>query len=275
MKKIKLCLLALILFTQADAQTSYTTQKGIRYYPDAGKASATYKDSMCVLDLYYPKGKKDFATVVWLHGGGITGGHRELPKQLLEQGFAVAAVEYRLSPRVKAPLYIEDAAAAVAWVFKHIREYGGSDKLVFLSGHSAGAYLVTMVTLDKKYLGRYDIDADQIAALVPFSGHTITHFTIRQERGQGELQPVIDSLAPLYFVRKGLPPTTLITGDRNLEMLGRYEENAYLWRMLQLAGNQRVRLLELDGYDHGNMPLGAFSLLIREVRERSKEILKP
>src|SRR4030095_14455766 len=108
-------------------------------------------------------------TIVWFHGGGLTAGRKELPEQLKNQGFAVLSVEYRLSPKVKSPAYIEDAAAAVAWVFKHISEYGGSDKLIFVSGHSAGGYLGMMITLDKKYLATYHIDANNIAALIPFS----------------------------------------------------------------------------------------------------------
>ena len=50
----------------------------------------------------------------------------------------MVAVNYRLHPKVKAPAYIEDAAAAVAWTFKNIETYGGSPKRIYVSGHSAG-----------------------------------------------------------------------------------------------------------------------------------------
>src|SRR5690606_38619302 len=108
-------------------------------------------------------------------------------RELMDKGIAVIGVGYRLSPKVKAPSYIEDAAAAVAWAFKHIEQYGGNKKLIFLSGHSAGGYLTTMVTLDKHYLEKYQIDANSIAGLIPFSGQAITHFTVRQEQGIKEL----------------------------------------------------------------------------------------
>lgn len=272
MKKISIALLILVSGLCAAAQQLYKTEKAIRYYPETFYQNDRYKDSMCVLDLYYPAGAKDFATIIWLHGGGITGGRRDLPQQLLDKGYAIATVEYRLSPKVKAPAYIEDAAAAIAWVFKNIGKYGGSDKLIFLSGHSAGGYLVTMAAFDKKYLAKHNVDANNVAALVPFSAQVITHFTVRNEKGMDALQPIIDSLAPLYFVRKDAPPTVLITGDRNLEMLGRYEENAYLWRMMKLAGVKQVALYELDGYDHGSMPGGAYALLLAEMKKRIKEI---
>ena len=55
----------------------------------------------------------------------------------------------------------------------------------------------------------------------------------------------------------------LITGDRELEMLGRYEENAYMCRMMKLSGHKQTTLYELDGFDHGGMAQPAFDLLLR------------
>ena len=91
-----------------------------------------------------------------------------------EKGIAVIGVNYRLSPRVNAAKAIEDAAAATAWVFKNIKNYGGDENLIFISGHSAGGYLASMVALNKDYLAKYNIDANRLAGIIPFSGHTIT-----------------------------------------------------------------------------------------------------
>jgi hypothetical protein len=57
----------------------------------------------------------------------------------------------------------------------------------------------------------------------------------------------------------------LITGDRELELLGRYEENAYLWRMMKVSGHQKTELMELDGYDHGAMAQPAHPLLLKFI----------
>lgn len=254
------------------AQTSYVTEKNISYYDGIAAGKDDYQTSQCLLDIYYPKNVKKFATIVWFHGGGLTNGAKEIPQALMDKGFAVIGVGYRFSPKAKAPAYIEDAAAAVAWAFKHIGQYGGSEKQIYLSGHSAGGYLAMMVTLDKRYLAKYNIDADKVAELIPFSGQCITHFTVRQERGIRDTQPVIDELAPLYWVRSDAPPMLLITGDAELELLGRYEENAYMLRMMKLAGHKGSRLFQLQGFDHGNMPVPAFPLLIKEVTARQKQI---
>lgn len=271
MKKI-LVFLFTVIAIQGIAQQEYETIKAIHYYADSVNKKDSYTDSVCVLDLYYPTNAKNFGTIVWFHGGGLTGGRREIPEQLKNKGYAIIGVGYRFSPRAKAPAYIEDAAAAVAWVFQHIEEYGGNNKLIFLSGHSAGGYLDMMITLNKAYLNRYGIDANNIAALIPFSGQAITHFTVRQEKGIKETQPIIDAYAPLYHVRKDTPPMLLITGDRNLELLGRYEENAYLYRMMKLVGNTTTTLYELQGFDHGSMAGPAFPLLLQMADKRVKEI---
>ncbi len=264
----QLYLIAILLagwFITSAQEPDYTIKNNINYYPEAITRSDEYIAVRCVLDIYYPAHKENFPTVVWFHGGGLTGGNKSIPEPLKEKGMAVVAVNYRLYPKVLAPAYIEDAAAAVAWVLNHISEFGGDPNLVFVSGHSAGGYLTSMVGLDKRWLQQHGIDANQIAGLVPFSGHTITHFTVRKERGLERTQPVVDDLAPLFHVREDAPPLLLITGDRELEMMGRYEENAYLMRMMKVAGHTGTRLYEMDGYGH-NMLVPAFPLLIGEVR---------
>lgn len=103
-----------------------------------------------------------------------------------------------------------------------------------------------------------------------FSGQTITHFTLRKEKGIADTQPLVDNYAPLYHVRKDAPPILLLTGDPELEMLGRYEENAYLARMLKLTGHQQTKLYMFQGYGHGMTEPG-FPLLLKEVAERSRQ----
>ena len=243
---------------------NYSLQKDIAYHDGDDQTQAMRK--RCRLDVYYPTDDSDFATVVWFHGGGLKSGNKFIPDGLKNKGIAVVAVNYRLSPNVESPTYIEDAAAAVAWVFKSIKNFGGSPKRIFISGHSAGGYLTSMIGLDKRWLAKHGIDANRIAGLIPYSGHTITHFTIRAERGIDGKQPVVDEMAPLFHVRQDAPPLLLITGDRDKEMLGRYEENAYLWRMMQITGHPNTELFELEGYDHGSMAKPAHPLLLKFIK---------
>jgi len=249
------------------APITYKIIENILYYDKQSGVLTGYMRERCRLDLYYPENFPNFPTVVWFHGGGLTEGDEYIPYYLRNQKIAVVAADYRLYPTVKCPAYIEDAAAAVAWVFKNIHRYGGNPDLIFVSGHSAGGYLTKMVGLDKSWLAEYDIDADRIAGLVSVSGHTITHYTIREEQDIPSERAVIDEFAPLYHVRPNAPPIVLITGDRNLELLGRYEENAYFMRMMKVAGHKKTTLYELIGYDHDTMLNPSFSIMLKHIKD--------
>lgn len=221
----------------------------------------------CRLDIWAPRNGSQLPVVVWFHGGGLTEGTRSIPAELKNQKIVVVAPGYRLHPHVKSPAYIEDAAAAVAWVFENIDRYKGSNKKIYLSGHSAGGYLAAMLALDKKYLASHGIDADRLRGAVPLSGQAMTHFTIRKERGMSHLHPLVDEMAPLYHVRNDAPPMLLVTGDREMELWGRYEENALLWRMMKLAGHPSTDLIEIPGKNHGEMAMPGNRELLRFVQK--------
>ena len=155
-RKVTLLLLLFCMLT-LHAQEVYKTVKDLPYI--AKSETDAYRKERCKLDVYYPMDKKDFPTIVWFHGGGLEGGGKHIPQELMNRGFAVVVVNYRLSPKAKNPAYIEDAAAAVAWTFNHIEEYGGSKDKIFVSGHSAGGYLALILAMDKKYMEAYGADA--------------------------------------------------------------------------------------------------------------------
>ncbi len=246
----------------------YILEENLSYY---GESMDNYQKEQCKIDIYYPKNSEGFPSVVWLHGGGLKGGNKSIPIQLKEKGIAVIAVNYRLYPKVKTPVFIEDAAAAVAWTFKNIESYGGDPSKIIVSGSSAGGYLTMMVGLDKSYLKKYQIDANDIFALLPLTGHAITHFTVRSENGISKEQPIIDRYAPLYHVRADAPPIVLYTGDPELEILGRAEENAYMMRMLKVAGHQNVKHIIFNGYGHG-ISTPALPLVVNEIKKMTKNL---
>jgi len=257
MKGINYFRILLILFilggklTFAQDAYEYKTIKDIPYYDESQQVDE-YIKSRCLLDVYYPVNKEKFATIIWIHGGGLYSYQKFLPEEFKNKGYGIVSINYRLSPKVKAPAYIEDAAAAVAWVFNNIESYGGDSSLVFVSGASAGGYLTMMVSLDKKWLAKYDIDANRIAGILSLGGETITHFTVRKEMGIPDTQPLINEYAPLTYVRADAPPLILTTGDREMEISGRYEENAYLARMMKNVGHKQTKLYEIQGYGHSN-----------------------
>ena len=264
MKKSLLLLLfvagAFVAFAQQESQ-EYTFDKAVCYRTDDD-----YCSQMCLMDIAYRKGVSNLPVIVYFHGGSLKGGKRSIPSRMRRDGAVVVGVDYRLTPHVSVTEIVDDAACAISWVMDNIEKWGGDPTKIFLCGHSAGGYLVTMVSLDKSRLAKYGKDANTLAGIASFSGQAITHFQERHSRGISSNQPIIDSLAPLYHVRPDAPPMLLMTGDRELEMRGRYEENAYLWRMLRVVGHPDVTLYEFDGYGH-NMQEPGYPMMLKFIRE--------
>ncbi|MBQ6178055.1 MAG: alpha/beta hydrolase [Bacteroidales bacterium] len=260
------CLLAIIATGQERQRSEYKLETGIPYHQDAGE----YAVQRCVLDFYYPSDIKGFPTIVWFHGGGLEGGQKDIPEGLKDSGIGIIGVNYRLLPKADVKEIIDDAAAAVAWAFKEVASRGGDPDKIFVAGHSAGGYLIDMIVLDKHWLEAYGIDADRIAGAFPYSAQKMTHYNVRKGMGIGPLQVIADENAPIFHVRKLPMPMLVLSGDRELELYGRYEEQAYFWRMMKLVGNENVFLYEFDGYDHGGMPAPAHSVVKRYVRAISQ-----
>ena len=258
MYKFVLAILSCCIFPFAAAAQTYLTAGNISYRDQGDR----YAMSRCKLDVYYQQEKSGTPVVVWFHGGGLEGGSKSLMGEFREQGFAVADINYRLYPKAKCPAYINDAAEAVAYIFKHIAEYGGDPSRIYVGGHSAGGYLTLMLVLCPEYMAAYGADADDIRKAYPVSGQTFTHFTIKKEREMSMDLPYIDEYAPINNVRKEGAPLMLITGDRELEMLCRFEENDCLMSILEHFGHPAV-LYELDGFNHSNV-IGPAAILIRE-----------
>ena len=267
MKKVLWMIFMTFMVLNVNAQKSISSDEVITSNIQYKNGKDTYIKERCKLDICYDKSKKNSPVVVWYHGGGLTSGQKEIPGLLKKQGFVVVGVNYRLLPKVKIDECLDDCAAALAWVFQNISQYGGDAKKIFVSGHSAGGYITTMLGLDKTWLSRYGVDANNIAGLIPFSGQMISHFAYRKMNGIDNLQPTIDKYAPLYHIRKDAAPLVLITGDRNIELFGRYEENAYMWRMMNLIGRPDTQLYELGGYGHGAMAQPAFHILIQTIHK--------
>ncbi len=265
MKKVILVIAVILTAAAAFAQEGkYELLKDVPYV-SADEADA-YKSERCKLDLYYPTDKDGFGTLVWFHGGGLEGGEKDLPEGLRNGGYAIATVNYRLYGKgAKCPDYTYDAAEAVAWVIKNIGNYGGNPEKIFIGGHSAGGYLALMLTLDKSYLAAYGVDADKIVKSYPVSGQTLTHYTIRKERGLPTQTPLVDNMAPANHVRKEGAPIVLFTGQRDMEMMARYEENALLYAVLKALGHP-VELYEYPGTDHGTV-MGPACEFIRKDME--------
>jgi acetyl esterase/lipase len=120
------------------------------------------RDGTLALDVYVPDRTNDQAgslpVIVFFYGGrweqGSKKSYRFVGSQLASRGFVTVLPDYRLYPDVRFPEFVEDAAAAVAWTFDHVRDHGGDPGRVFVMGHSAGAHIASLVHYDERYLER-------------------------------------------------------------------------------------------------------------------------
>ena len=203
--------------------------------------------------------------ILWFHGGGLTSGTRELPAGLLNKGYILVSIGYRLCPNVKVCECIDDAAAAVSWVYKNIKQWGGNPNKLYLVGHSAGAYLALMVGLDNRWLDKYiQTNLSPNLTIVAYSGQTISHFQYRKELGYNDpiKHLLADDFAPLNHINNSMPPMLIICGDREKELYGRYEENALFVKISLLNENENIAFYELKGYNHNEMVVPANTIFL-------------
>lgn len=264
MKAALLLLSALATTTLAQPvqQAVYTWDRDIAYT----ESNDPNAQERCRLDVYYPESPEAGTTpitVVWLHAGGLKRGSRYVPGQLRNKNYIVVAADYRLNPQATTTNCIEDAAAATAWAIDHAADYGGSPDRVVVAGASAGAYLAMMVGLDDRWLAPHGIDPTDLLGIGSIAGQCIDHVAVREEQGIARDTPVISDMAPLYHVRADAPPLLLVTGDRNLELLARYEENALMEHLMRLKGHTQTELFELEGFDHAGTERPAHGLFLQ------------
>lgn len=168
-------------------------------------SNVIYNESNMALDAYFPD-TDGFATIVYVHGGGIESGDKTdetcvgIAESFVKNGYGFISVNYRLYPSVKFPQYIEDCADAVAWAKAHVSEYGGNGEL-YVSGQSAGAWMSLMLCLNDKFLKKVGIDPMEIRGWIIDSAQTTSHFNVlKYEGGCNPNAQRIDEFAPLYYV---------------------------------------------------------------------------
>jgi acetyl esterase/lipase len=129
-----------------------------------------------ILDIYAPSGAKNLPVVFWIHGGGWQTGDKSdvqlKPQAFMDKGFVFVSTNYRLLPKVDMGTLIRDVAKAAGWVHKHIAEYGGDPKRMFVMGHSAGAQLAAIICTDDRYLKAEGVPLADIKGCVPVDGDT-------------------------------------------------------------------------------------------------------
>lgn len=207
------------------------------------------------LDVYQPVHSVDNqkpATVIFFYGGGWEAGEKAdykfVAEALTSQGMIVVIPDYRVFPEAVFPEFIEDAAHAVAWTRKHIAEFGGDPEQLFIAGHSAGAHIAAMLSVNPHYLQQAGLETQQLRGMIglagPYDFLPLTSPTLKQIFGDDASQW---QSQPVNFVGEDHPPTLLLVGNNDRTVLPR---NSYRFaEKLKQYGND-VELVELSDYGH-------------------------
>lgn len=139
------------LFAQKKDETSFLRVMNVRY------ATHTKSDAkLNMLNVYMPKKGSNSPLVVWVHGGSWAFGDKDNVNHKAEyftaRGYVFVSINYRLSPDVKHPINAQDVADALVWLHNNARHYSADPAKIFMIGHSTGAHLAALVSIDEKYL---------------------------------------------------------------------------------------------------------------------------
>ena len=133
-------------------------------------------DARQKLDIYAPESGRNLPVVFWIHGGGWQAGDRTSvqlkPKAFVEKGFVFVSTGYRLLPTVEMIDIFRDIAKSMRWVHEHITQYGGDPNRILVMGHSAGAQLAALISIDDRYLKAEGLSLGIIKGCVPIDGDT-------------------------------------------------------------------------------------------------------
>jgi acetyl esterase/lipase len=200
-------------------------------------------DTSLKLDLYVPADAKSPSVVVWVHGGAWRGGSKNNPSilPLTEMGYAVASVDYRLSPVAKFPAQIHDIKAAIRYLRGTASQHGIDTRKIAIAGGSAGGHLAALVGVSNGVKGLEGDSGDHrnqssdVQAIVAFYGASNLTTILAQSTPHGlsvrvpalelllgghpDERPDLARLAsPVYHVDKADPPILWYHGDQDAQM---------------------------------------------------------
>ncbi len=197
------------------------------------------------LDIYQPDlhAAQPRPLVIWVHGGAWRSGTKaSVPVTgWLSYGFAIASVEYRLSPEARFPAQVHDIKAAIRFLRQNASDYHFDSERFVIAGASAGGHLAALVgvTNDHKRLegsvGDCLLAPSRVQAIVSFYGASNLHSILAQstEHGLSVRVPALKLLlgglpdeevelaelaSPVNCLDSADPPLLLVHGDADPQM---------------------------------------------------------
>jgi acetyl esterase/lipase len=251
----RLLALALVLLLPGCASTLSLVANGPTQFDHVERhADLAYgKDPRQRLDVYSPQQATNRPVVVFWYGGSWVKGkksqYRFVGTTLAERGIVTVIPDYRLYPQVHFPAFDEDGARAVAWVEQHVQDFGGDPRHIVLMGHSAGGHTAAFLAFNHSFLRKFGADPADISGLVGLSGTYVLVPESDEERATFPPPYTPKDWQPIRFVDSQAPPTLLLHGSHDKEVLPR--EAVELKDEMERQHLQ-VELHVYDGRGHGD-----------------------
>ena len=229
-------------------------------------------DSRQKLDAYLPLPARSQAfgqrpLIVFFYGGtwssGDRGMYRFVGEALASQGAIVVIPDYRLSPQVTYPVFVQDSARAMKWGLDNAARLGADPKRVYVMGHSSGGYNAAMLALDPRWLGEVGASPKQLAGWIGLAGPY--DFL---PMGDPDAQRAFDwpntprDSQPIHHVTAASPPALLMDASKD-KLVDPVRNTAQMAQKLRAAG-VRVETREFDNLGHVTL-IGAVAKPIRWI----------
>lgn len=188
-----------------------------RYGPDARN----------VLDVYAPENARNAPVVLFVHGGSWQGGDKSIYRfvgdSLARAGYVTGVMNYRLAPQNRYPAYVQDTAAALKWLRDNAKTFGGNPDVLFVAGHSAGAFNAVEAVDNERWLREAGVPISAVRGVIGIAGpysYDFRQFSSRVAFPEGSTP---DQVMPDRHVRRDAPPHLLLVAANDTTV---YPQNA-------------------------------------------------
>jgi acetyl esterase/lipase len=194
--------------------------KDVAYYAGEGFDPIKHK-----LDIYVPRGQKDFPVLFFIHGGKWRESDRKeyagIGQQFARNGVGTVVISYRLSPGVMHPAHVQDVARAFAWTVRNIGTYGGNPREIFVSGFSSGGHLAALLATNERFLKAERVARADIKGVISLSGvYRITSLiTLLMPSVFDKDDATLLDASPLQHVQGTMPPFLICYAESELTTL--------------------------------------------------------
>ncbi|MBW0170904.1 MAG: alpha/beta hydrolase [Hydrogenophaga sp.] len=256
------------------ARDTHTVQRDLAYGSEPRQRA----------DVYLPAVTASHAPIaVFFYGGswssGERGDYRFVGEALASRGIVTVVADYRLSPEVRYPVFLQDSAQAVRWAAERAASFGASRERLFIVGHSAGAYNAAMLALDPRWLAGVKLSPQQLAGWVGLAGpYDFLPIGIPEVQVAFEWPKTPADSQPLFHAQAGhaKPHRTLLLAARSDLLVNPQRNTVALAQTLQQQG-AAVDMALFERVNHATL-IGAMARPLRglaPVLERVSGFLNP